>query len=394
VHPRLRPTLGAALCSILLLVVPESFSAAGAAGEATWTARAVPRGVDTLGDVVCPSATHCYVLGGNGTTGPGSIIGSADGGDHWQSLMTAPEGVQLAAIACPTPSRCLVVGEINPPRTTEQSAVEVNSPPPTPPTLEAFSTTDDGAHWSSETLPNGIFGVESAVCASIKVCLVIGEVGIDRTTNGGTTWLMEKMPSRFFLLGPAACPTRSFCIIGGTGGHTSSGVAASVASDSQDAGATWSKAVVAAGPTHSKGGSINSTSLGALSCSSAQHCVGLVGDGSPSGFGAGSPVVTSDAGGTWTRGSSSVGWAESCVKNFCMSVGGHVRPLVGSAFVTTGDAFVSTDGGVHWRPSSIPTHLIPTHLIPTAVSCTSATHCVAVGGNIPKAKSAVIMTYS
>jgi len=44
---------------------------------------------------------------------------------------------------------------------------------------------------------------------------------------------------------------------------------------------------------------------------------------------------------------------------------------------------------VNWRPSSIPTRLIP-----TAVSCTSSTHCVAVGGNLPKAKSAVIMTYS
>ena len=302
--------------------------------------------------------------------------------------MTAPERVQLGAIACPTPSMCVVAGWINPPRTTDQPAVEVNPPAPTPSTIEAFLTTDDGAHWSSETLPKRIFGVEGAACASVKVCLVTGSVGIDRTTNGGTTWIMEEMPSRFFLLGPVACPTRSFCIVGGTGGSSSS-VAASVASVSQDAGATWSKGVVVAGPDHFKGGSIGETTLGALSCSGALHCVGLISNGTGSGFGAGSPIVTSDAGRTWTRGSSGVGWVDSCVRNFCVSVGGHLGPLAGRAFVTTGNAFISTDGGVNWRPSSIPTRLIP-----TAVSCTSSTHCVAVGGSLPKAKSAVIMTYS
>jgi hypothetical protein len=388
VHPRLLSTLVAASCSLLLLVVPESVSAAGAAEQPTWTVRAVPRGVDTLNDVVCPSASHCYAVGEDGTTGPDSIIGSADGGDHWQPLMTAPEGVQLVAIACPTPSRCVVAGGTNPPGTTEQPAVEVNPPAHTPPTLEAFLTTDDGAHWSSETLPKAIFGVNDAACASVKVCLVIGSVGIARTTNGGTTWIMEKMPSRFFEIGPVACPTRSFCIVGGNGGPPGS-VVASVDSVSQDAGATWSRAVVVAGPDHFKGGSIGETALEALSCSGAQHCVGLIGNGTGSDVGAGSPIVTSDAGGTWTQGSRSVGAADSCVRNFCVSVGGHLPPLAGSAFVSTGSAFISTDGGTNWRPSSIPTSLIP-----TAVSCTSSTHCVAVGGDLPKATSAVIMTYS
>jgi hypothetical protein len=328
-------------CSILLLVPPENisaasaFSAAVATGKPTWTVRAVPRGVDTLIDVVCPTASHCYAVGEEGTTGPDLIIGSADGGDHWHSLMTAPEGVQLVAIACPTPSNCVVAGGINPSSTTEQPAVEGNPPLPTPATLEAFLTTDDGARWSSVTIPKGIFGVDDAACASAEVCLVIGSVGIDRTTNSGTTWVMEKMPSRFSLLGPVACPTRSFCIVGGTGGHTSSGVAASVASVSQDAGATWSKGIVVAGPVHSKEGSISSTTLGALSCSSAQRCVGLFRDGSLSAIGTGSPIVTSDAGSTWTRGSRSVGAVDSCVANFCVSVGGHLRPFAGSAFVTT-----------------------------------------------------------
>ena len=321
-----------------------------------------------LNDVVCPSTTLCYAVGRYGKAGPGVIIGSSDGGHRWKVLLTTTEA-PLSAIACPTADTCVVGGD------------KLLSSTDIPAT---FVSTDDGAHWSSETLPKGIFGVDGAACASVKVCLVTGSVGIDRTTNGGTTWIMEKMPSRFFLMGPVACPTRSFCIVGGTGGSSSS-----LASVSKDAGATWSSAVVAAGPVYSKEDSFASTALGALSCSSAQHCVGLVGDGSLSSFGAGSPIVTSDAGRTWTRGSSGVGWVDSCVGNFCASVGGHLGPLAGRAFVTTGNAFTSTDGGVNWRPSSIPTRLIP-----TAVSCTSSTHCVAVGGNLPKAKSAMIMTYS
>ena len=98
---RLLSTVVAAACSILMFVVPEGTfapsSAAGAAGMAMWTARAVPRGVDTLNDVVCPSAAHCYAIGGDGTTGPGSIIGSADGGDRWRSLMTAPNCVLVVS---------------------------------------------------------------------------------------------------------------------------------------------------------------------------------------------------------------------------------------------------------------------------------------------------------
>jgi photosystem II stability/assembly factor-like uncharacterized protein len=382
---RLLSAMVAASCSILLTVVPESISpagassAAGTSGKPTWTTRAVPSGLNTLNDIVCPGATHCYAVGGYGTTEPGSIIGSADSGDHWRPLMTTLEGAQLLAIACPTTSRCVVAGEMSPTGSTEQSEVEVN-PPALTEHPEAFLTTDDGAHWSSETLPK-VGGVDGAACASVNVCLVIGHAGgIARTTNGGTTWVMEKVP-RVAAIDSVTCPTRSFCILGGTG-PSSSSPGPSVDSVSQDAGATWSRAVVVAGPLNLKGGSVAATALGALSCSDARHCVGLIESDSASAFGTGSPMVTSDAGSTWTRRSRRVGAADSCVENFCVSIGGHFQPQAG-------DAFVSTDGGVNWRPSSIPTRLTP-----TAVSCTSSTHCVAVGGDLPRAKSAVIMTYS
>jgi hypothetical protein len=147
------------------VVVTDNISTAGASsaavatGQPTWTARLVPSGIDTLSDVVCPSAVSCYAVGEYESTGPGSIIGSSDGGDHWQLLMATPKRVQPLAIACPTPSTCVVAGEITPP-----GRPKVNENAPLPPEhAEALSTTDGGAHWSSATLPKvGVSSVRRA----------------------------------------------------------------------------------------------------------------------------------------------------------------------------------------------------------------------------------------
>lgn len=167
-----------------------------------WAAREVPSGIDTLSDVVCPSAANCFAVGEYESSGPGSIIGSSDGGNHWQLLMATPKRLQPTVIACPTPSRCVVAGEITPPGWPK---VNVNAPLP-PEHAEALLTTDDGAHWSSETLPK-VGGVDGAACAPVNVCLVVGSRGgIARTTNGGTTWVMEKTPRRLALIDSHGLP--------------------------------------------------------------------------------------------------------------------------------------------------------------------------------------------
>jgi photosystem II stability/assembly factor-like uncharacterized protein len=188
---RLLFALVAASCAMSLLVVTKNSSAAGtSAAAAAGQPRVSPRGIDTLSDVVCPSAISCYAVGEYESTGPGSIIGSSDGGDHWQRLMVTPKRVQPIAIACPTPSTCVVAGEITPPGWPK---VDANAPLPSE-HAEALLTTDDGAHWSSETLPK-VGGVIGVTCASVSVCLVVGyRGGIARTTNGGETWRTETMP--------------------------------------------------------------------------------------------------------------------------------------------------------------------------------------------------------
>jgi hypothetical protein len=356
--------------------------AVGSAGcgssQPGWTMRSVPPGVDLLHAVVCPSSAQCYALGTHGIAGPGSIIGSSDGGDRWKLLMTTPR-FQVSAIACPASGTCVVGGQSS------------NLTPSTSDTAEAFVTKDSGRSWSAHILPplGEVFG---AACVSVSVCLAVGFGGIARTTNGGTTWVLESAPRGFGSgsLASIACSTSSLCITGGSGiGGSSNGslfLPPSVDSVSHDAGATWSKAAFVAGPI-GEGGGASGSSLESISCSGPRHCVGLstagIAGGPVSSFGTAQPIVTVDAGRTWTRGSPRTGWAVSCARNFCVSVGGHFRDPT-----TTGDAFVSTDGGMNWTQSTTPSDQIL-----TAVSCPTSTHCVSVGGALPTAKSAVIMTW-
>lgn len=148
-----------------------------------------------------------------------------------------------------------------------------------------------------------------------------------------------------------------------------------MSSISSDGGLGWAPAMVDAGPT----------GLGQVSCSDAQTCVGLVGSDATNTYGTGSPIVTSDGGKTWTRGSSGVGAALSCVRNFCVSVGSMWQPATNTY---PGDAFASDDGGLNWTPMTIMTSQSL-----TSVACTSMHSCVAVGGSFPDGATGVILTY-
>jgi hypothetical protein len=335
-----------------------------------------------LNAVACPSSTQCYALGStsgrHGPAGPGFIIGSSDGGDRWKLLMTTPK-ILVSGISCPASGTCVVGGASSNPTSAFTNI------------SEAFVTKNSGLSWSAQTLPP-LYGVGGVACASVNVCLVIGPGGIARTTNGGMSWVPESAPRGFYAndtIDSVACPTSSFCIIGGEGSapaptaNNPLPLPPSVDSVSHDSGATWTKAAFVAGPFRTGPESSSPPALSSISCSDSRHCVGLITTVAsfPSTFGTEAPIVTEDAGRSWRRESTRVGWAVSCVKNSCVSVGGHFRDPT-----TGGYAFTSTDGGVNWSQSNTQTNQIL-----TSVSCPSPTHCVAVGGILPTAKSAVIM---
>ena len=89
---RVAPSVWAALAALLCaFVIP-------AAAAAAPTGRWAPQDSMTASDIhqlACPAASVCYAAAGEGT-----IIGTTDGGRHWNSLLSgASNGVD--SIACP-----------------------------------------------------------------------------------------------------------------------------------------------------------------------------------------------------------------------------------------------------------------------------------------------------
>lgn len=313
--------------------------------------------------MVCPSQTQCYAVGsGSYVPGPGWIVASSDAGDTWKLLDSVSQGDSFSAIACPTATHCIAVGE----RSTGQGATASD-------VALVVVTADTGEHWANAPVPSSVGVPLDVACASITTCVVVGGAVI-RTSDGGTSWEPVSTPAGLAGIDSVACPTATFCIIGGSGPGPEAS-SPSMSSISDDGGLTWSTATIAGGPS----------GLGEISCSDAQTCVGLVGSGATNTFGMGSPIVTSDGGTTWTAGSSEVGAAVSCLSSFCVSVGGLWQSATNTY---PGDAFVSTDGGLNWTPMTITTSQSL-----TSVACTSTVSCVAVGGSFPDSRIGVIMTY-
>jgi hypothetical protein len=345
-----------------------TMSSTAPAAPGTWTARLVPAGVDLLEDVVCPSQTTCFAVGGMASPSePGWIIGSSDAGHSWNLVDRVPPGDSLNAIACPSATECVAVGSQGPGQGVTANFVPL-----------VVVTTDAGRHWVQVTVPARLEILSDVACATVTTCLAVG-AGLIRTTDGGMDWTVVSTPgwTSPATPGPPAgidsvtCPTASFCLIGGGKGAPTE----SLSAVSDNGGLSWSTAAhVAAG-----------NGLGEVSCSSSQNCVGLAESLATNTYGTGTPVVTADGGHSWTRISSPVGGGLTCVGDFCISVGGLWQSATNTY---PGDAFVSTDGGLSWTPVSFTTSQGL-----TSVAGTSIGHCVAVGGSFPNDSPGVIMTY-
>lgn len=341
------------------------------ASTLSWTGRTVPAGVGILNSVACPASTKCYAVGGTVYgTGPGTIIGSSNGGASWQLLDTMPQ-TWLAAIACPTTSTCIAVGGGG------ESLGETTVP------LLLLST-DGGQHWSQEHPPAQMGGILDVACASQTSCVVVGnksnvdegQTGLAHTADGGTSWTIETAPAGLAAIDSVTCPTSFLCMIGGSG-PGSEASSPSIVSVSHDSGTDWSPVITAGG----------TSGLGQISCSDVNNCVGIIESGATDSYGTGLPTLTSNGGTIWTEGSSPIGSAVSCVQHACISVGGLYQS---STMTFPGDAYISTDNGLEWDSMSIST---PQAL--NGITCVSSVNCVAVGGTAVGANSAygVIFTY-
>jgi photosystem II stability/assembly factor-like uncharacterized protein len=133
-------------------------------GGSTWALASSPIATDFI-DVSCPNASRCWAVGTTTASGAAAIATTADGGVTW-TTQQAPPQVSLNALTCVKTRRagetaCWAVGSSN----TGNGAVVVN-------------TTDAGAHWLSQLMPNAVAGAGAALtsvsCTDVSHCAAVG----------------------------------------------------------------------------------------------------------------------------------------------------------------------------------------------------------------------------
>lgn len=218
--------------------LPAGYIVGTTTGGKSWKVQSPPVGEGKVYSVSCASATVCVagglgaITGGKASGTSSAIIGTRDGGAVWTSRI-APSGVIVdTSIACPTPSVCEGVGELD---TTAAEMIGTSNEGVTWKAQTAPSKTDRlesvsckyssscmaavqdrksftsssgvvlvmsklGGPWIPHTLPTVAHAPTSVSCSSALICELAGNNSADtvgfvlRTTNGGKTWVTQELP--------------------------------------------------------------------------------------------------------------------------------------------------------------------------------------------------------
>jgi photosystem II stability/assembly factor-like uncharacterized protein len=177
-------------------------------GGTTWSVSTMPPGVAGIAAIACPTATRCI---GVGTT----VIVSSDGGQTWQTASVNGGVDQLLSISCATSTQCVAVGP-NPDGVSNPNAQG-----------DAVETTDGGNTFEVVPLPKATASLFIVSCSSATVCEAGGATGIGASgptfitsTGGISSWSDQAPPSGFSAISGIACPSAQDCV---ATGHTSTG---------------------------------------------------------------------------------------------------------------------------------------------------------------------------
>lgn len=241
-------------------------------------------------------------------------------------------------VSCPTSSDCIAVGgdgDLNGVVATSQ---------------------DQGGAWTQGVLDENTPELNAVDCASVSICVAVGQGATVRSSDGGTTWTTSTIPTSNTTLISVSCPSASTCVSVGVS-PSQNGPFAGQLLLSSDGGVTWS---VPSLPN-------DIGALGSVDCPTSTFCVAV----------GASIVVSNDGGKTWAlstvSGGTGVLRSVSCESaSTCVAVGGN--PAVSEVANVSGYEVVTTDGGKDWVPASMPAGSGTVNTI----SCSSSA-CVAVG---------------
>ncbi len=364
-------------------------------GGARWVDESLPAGAPNLVAVSCPTTAICVAVGG-------AAIRSTDGGRTWRLEGRLSSDINaISSLACASPTLCIAVGS-------------------TPSSAAAARTTDGGEHWTERSLAGS--NLEDVSCASRSVCETVGFASFESpgapagaiafdTSNGGASWRPQALPRGTLELDGISCTAVASCRAVGDAGSWSAYGGAAVLSGIADYLAPgirrWARGRVPVGILTLSGSSCAATlcqvlgentagsavayriidgrtwrpdtlpkglRVEALSCGTASRCVALAQDG-----GVAVALVSSDAGGSWTRrklpaamaeGLLSEGLSLSCpTLSRCTAIGED----------RAGDALpaVSHDGGLAWRAGPLLRGVAP-----FIVDCPTGRRCYGLGGDV------------
>jgi hypothetical protein len=373
-------------------------------GGTQWIVHSFPAGTTGTGVVACLPTGLCFV--GVGT----KFLSTTNGGATWTTHALPATLAQPSSLACPTSTGCVLTA-----------------------TNELGSTSDAGAVWHAAPDPSGTSGLDRVSCGTATTCMAAGYTGnitfsattyAASTTNGGNSWTALPQVSSF-VLGGIGCTSAKACVI--VGNLNFSGYplppTGGMVETTADGGQSWSESTVPSelyGIGYANG--FGSGMLYGISCYASNSCV-TVGLAASLNAQPGTTLTSIDGGTRWIAGSLPLAGvrdltAVSCrLGGSCEAAGdGSYSPaMLGASSATTafapqgsppyaetlaavscptashcvavgqaagtlsyygqGGAIVSTDGGVLWKPTKIS--LEPDNL--TAVSCASALRCAAVG---------------
>ena len=124
-------------------------------------------------------------------------------------------------VSCPTSSDCIAVGgdgDLNGVVATSQ---------------------DQGGAWTQGVLDENTPELNAVDCASVSICVAVGQGATVRSSDGGTTWTTSTIPTSNTTLISVSCPSASTCVSVGVS-PSQNGPFAGQLLLSSDGGVTWS----------------------------------------------------------------------------------------------------------------------------------------------------------
>lgn len=338
-----------------------------------------------LTGVSCTSSTECAAVG----FFSGGRIKQAGLAERWDGVTWTIQptpgstGGHFNGVSCTSPSACTAVG-----------SQAIND--------SVLAETWDGTAWSLQTTPRpagGVFNSLSAVsCIATLSCSAVGSFTNSTTTlqvtlaerQHGTAWSIETTPNPIGAtrssLSDVSCVTANACTSVGQA-LKDDGTVVSLA-ERWD-GRAWSQQ-----STPNPAGAIESTLTG-VACATSNSCMAVGSSVDPAG--STRPLVERWDGSAWTLSAAPTPTGSpvsrlqgvSCTTSAACTAVGDYKNSDGTGFTALAERW----DGAAWviQPTRNPNSLTSTGL--SGVSCSSASACIAVGGQSIGSQGSFVVTF-